>query len=97
MSASVHKNSAKCWVRGCNVQCRSFANSLLAIHYSPLATHHSLPFYHSPFTFATRHSLLAAVSARQNLALPLFAPPTEVGGYETKPAKAGCKTGGRIS
>jgi hypothetical protein len=70
--ASVYKNGAKCWVRGCNVQCRSFANSLLAIHYSPLATRHSLPFYHSPFTFATRHSLLAAVSARQNLALPFL-------------------------
>jgi hypothetical protein len=95
--ASVYKNGAKCWVRGCNVQCRSFANSLLAIHYSPLATRHSLPFYHSPFTFATRHSLLAAVSARQEPRPPIFAPPTEVGGYETKPAKAGRKTEGLIS
>jgi len=46
-----------------------------------------LPIRYSPFTI--RHSLLAAVSARQEPRPPIFAPPTEVGGYETKPAKAG--------
>jgi hypothetical protein len=72
--ASVYKNGAKCWVRGCNVQCRSFANSLLAIHYSPLATRHSLPFYHLPFTFANSPlAIRCRFRLGRSLALPLFA------------------------
>ena len=47
---SVHKNGAECWVRG--VQC-------LVQELCQFATRHSLPFYHSPFTFATRYSPLA--------------------------------------
>jgi hypothetical protein len=44
--------------------------------------------------FTIRHSLFAIryslpFSARQEPRPPIFAPPTEVGGYETKPAKAG--------
>jgi hypothetical protein len=39
--------------------------------------------------FAVHYSLLDAVSARQEPRPPIFVPPTEVGGYETKPAKAG--------
>jgi uncharacterized membrane protein len=67
---------------------------LLATLYSLLAA--VLPFAtrYSPFAicrslFAIRHSLLAAVLARQEPRLPIFATPTEVGGYEMKPAKAG--------
>jgi hypothetical protein len=46
---------------------------LLAIRYSPLATHRSL--------FASRHSLPFLLG--RSLALP-FCPPTEVGGYENE-------------
>ncbi|MFZ8851180.1 MAG: hypothetical protein ACO2PL_03665, partial [Armatimonadota bacterium] len=42
------------------------------IRHSLFATRHSLPFYHSPFTFATRHSLFAAVSARRSLSFPFL-------------------------
>jgi hypothetical protein len=66
-----------------------FSAGVLPIRYSPFTIRHSLLAIRCRFTIRrshslTRNSLLAAVSARQNLALPLFAPPTEVGGYENE-------------
>ena len=62
-----------------------FSAGVLPIRYSPFAAV-------LPFAVHIRYSPLATrcrFRLGRSLALPLFAPPTEVGGYETKPAKAG--------
>jgi hypothetical protein len=82
----------------CHTKLLATRYSLFAIRYSPFN------FHQSPITIRIFPDLpicrphdLPTTWLGRNFALPLFAPPTEVGGYETKPAKAGRKTEGLIS
>jgi hypothetical protein len=63
--------------------------SLFATRHSPFTIRCRFTIRRSHSLLATRYSPFAAVSARQEPRPHIFAPPTEVGGYEMKPAKAG--------
>jgi hypothetical protein len=66
-----------------------FSAGVLPIRYSPFTIRHSLLAIRCRFTIRRSHSLLATryslpFSARQEPRPPIFAPPTEVGGYKNE-------------